>query len=74
MAHETETWNDSRTLNSFPKVVSTSFTADNILVDFAGRDVVVSLQSHVKESFVVTEVEIHFTAIIQYKYLSYKEK
>jgi len=71
MASVTETQHSSTTLNGFSEVVATPFAADNILVDFAGRDVIVSLQGHVKESFVVAEVEIHLSTIVQHKHLPY---
>ena len=61
----------STTLHGFSEVVAASFTADDVLVDFAGRDVVVSLQSHVEESLVVAEIKIHLSSIIQHKYLAY---
>jgi len=56
------------TLNSFSKVVATSFTIDDILVDLAGRDVVVSSQSHVKEPLIVAEVKIHLSTVVQDKH------
>jgi len=61
----------SITLNSFPKVVTTSFAVDDVLVDFASGDVVVSAQCNIKKPLIVAEVKINFSAIIKHKHLSY---
>ena len=69
-AGETETRHGSTTLNGFSEVVAASFAADDVLVDLAGRDVVVSLQRHVEESLVVAEVKVYLSAIVQHEYLT----
>lgn len=56
--------NIGKTLNGFSEVVSVSFTVDDVLVDFAGGDVVVSSQRYVQKSLVVTEVKIYLSTVI----------
>ena len=59
------------TLHSLSKVVSSSLPLDDGLVDLAGGDVVVPVQSDVKKPLVVPQVKIHLTTIVQDKHFTY---
>lgn len=55
------------TLHSFAEVVPPPLPVDDVLVYFAGRDVVVAVEGDVEESLVVTKVKVNFTPIVQHK-------
>ena len=59
-----------RTLNCFAQVVTTSFLVNYTLVYFASCDIVISMKSNIKEPFVVAEVQVYLTSIIQNKHFS----
>lgn len=50
-------------LHSLAQVVALSLTLDDVLVDLAGRDVVVAGEGDVEVTLVVAEIEIDFTAV-----------
>lgn len=54
-------------LHSFSEVVPPPLPVDDVLVYFAGRDVVVAVEGDVEESLVVTKVKVNFTPIVQHK-------
>ena len=58
------------TLDSLAEVVSKALLLDDVLVDLARGDVVVAVQSDVKETLIVAEVKVHLTTVIQHKHLT----
>lgn len=56
------------TLNCFSQVVTTSLLVNHTLVYFPSCDIVISMKSNIKEPFIVTEVQVYFTSIIQNKH------
>ena len=60
------------TLNSLPQVVPISLLLDDVLVDLSRGDVVVAVESDVKESLIVTEIKVHLSPIIQHKHLPFE--
>jgi hypothetical protein len=65
-----DVWNN---LYGFAEVVTLPFPLDNMLVDFAGRDVVLASQSDVQIALVVAQVEINLSTIIEYEDLPMSE-
>ena len=59
------------TLDCFTQVVPTSLLINHTLVYFASRDVVISVKGNIKESFIITQVQVYFSTIIQNKHLTY---
>ena len=45
---------------------------NNLTVDLASRDIVIARQSHVEVTFIVSEVEVDLTAIIEDVHLAYR--
>ena len=64
-------WNH---LDCFTQVVSLTFSFNHMRVDFTRGDVVVTRQSDVEISFVVTQIQINFTSVIQDKTLTMLER
>ena len=58
------------TLNCFSKIISFPFLANYTLVDFASSNVVVTMKSYVKETFIVSKIQVNFPTIIKNVYLS----
>ena len=52
-------------LHRLAEVVSTALGFDDLGVDFTGREVVVLGQVDVKEAFVVAEVKVNFTTVVE---------
>lgn len=65
-----DVWDD---LNSLAKVVALPLASDDVLIDFAGGDVVLAGQSDVQVAFVVAQVEIDLSAIVEYEDLPMSE-
>jgi hypothetical protein len=53
------------TLDSLAKVVATTLTLDDVLVDFSGGDVVVAGKLDIEEALVVAKVEINLTPVVK---------
>jgi hypothetical protein len=47
-------------LNGFTEILSHTFSLNDVLVDLAGCDVVVSGECGKKISFIVAEIKVHF--------------
>lgn len=47
-------------LNGFTEILSHTLSLNNVLVDLAGCDVVVSGECGKKISFIIAEIEVHF--------------
>jgi len=56
-------------LHSFAQVVAFPLFLYHMLIDLAGRDVVVPSQGNVQVSFVVSKVEVDFTTVVKDKAL-----
>jgi hypothetical protein len=54
-------------LDRLSQIVSSSFSLDDMLVDFAGRDAIVSSQGDVEISFIVAQIQIDLSTIIKYE-------
>jgi hypothetical protein len=52
-------------LNGAPEVVATALALDDVLVDFAGCDVVLAGEGDVQVALVVAEVEVDFAAVVE---------
>ena len=61
-------------LHGLAKVVSTTFSLDDLVVDLPGCDVVVSRKSNSNETLVVAQVKIDFTTIVHHKHLTMLER
>lgn len=57
-------------LNGLSKVVSPALALDNVLVNLARSDVVVLAKGHVEVTFVVAEVEIGLSTVVQHVHLA----
>lgn len=55
-------WND---LNSASEVVAATLLLDNVLVDFAGCDVVLAGESDVEVTLVVAKIEVDLSAVVE---------
>lgn len=53
------------TLNRFAQVIAFSLSLDNLLINFACRDIVVSRKSHIHKPFIIAQIQINFATIIQ---------
>lgn len=52
-------------LDGFSEVVAAAFFGDDLAVDFAGGDVVVGGKGDGEEAFVVSEVEVRFSSVVE---------
>lgn len=52
-------------LHCFPEVVAATFALNNMLVDLACGDVLVTRESDVEVAFVISEVEVDFAAVVE---------
>lgn len=57
-------------LHGFAQVVTSPLFLYHMLIDLASRDVIVSSQGNVQVSFVVSEVEVDFTTVVEDKALA----
>lgn len=57
-------------LNGLAKVVAAALLFNDITVDLSGGDVVFSGEGNIEESFIVSEVKVNFTAVIQDKHFT----
>ncbi len=64
----------SITLNSLSQVITPSFLVYDILVNFPRCYVVISVKLDVQESFVVAQIQVNFSSVIQNKHLACNEK
>ena len=55
-------WNN---LDGFPEIITATLCFKNLRVDLSGSEVVISSKIEVKETLIVSEVEIDFAAIIE---------
>lgn len=60
------------TLNGLAQVISSPLFVDDWLIDLASGQVVVSGQPDVEETFVVSQIQVHLTSIIQHEYFPCK--
>mmetsp|Transcript_21841 Transcript_21841/g.45913 ORF Transcript_21841/g.45913 Transcript_21841/m.45913 type:complete len:408 (+) Transcript_21841:412-1635(+) len=61
-------------LDGFAEVVAATFFGDDLAVDFAGGDVVVGGEGDGEEAFVVSEVEVRFSSVVEDEALSMLER
>ncbi|KRZ34277.1 hypothetical protein T4B_2077 [Trichinella pseudospiralis] len=57
-------------LNRPAEKVTFTFAGNDVHVNFARCDVVVAIQLHIQEAFVISKIQINLTAIVQYKYFT----
>ena len=57
-------------MNSLSEVVASTLFVDDGLIDFSGRDVVVLVESDIEKSFVVSQIQVNFAAIIQHEHFA----
>jgi len=54
-------------LNGLSEVVTATLTLNDVLVDLAGGDVVLASEGDVEIAFVISEVEVDFPSVVEYK-------
>ena len=59
------------TLDCFTQVVPTSLLINHTLVYFASCDVVIAVKGNIKESLIITQVQVYFSTVIQNKHFTY---
>lgn len=52
-------------LHGFAQIVTLALPADNLLVYFASGDVILTRQGYVEVAFIISQVQINFTAIVK---------
>lgn len=52
-------------LHRLPQIIATTLALDYMLVDLAGGNVLVAREGDVQVTFIVSEIEIDFTAIVE---------
>ena len=58
------------TLHGLPQVIPSPLLLDDVLVDAAGGEVVVSVEGDVQEALVVPKVQVNLPTIVQHKHLT----
>ena len=58
------------TLDCLAEVVPASLLVDDVLVDLARCDVVVTVQRDIEEALIVPKVKVDLAAIVQHKYFT----
>ena len=59
------------TLDCFTQEVPTSLLINHTLVYFASCDVVISVKGNIKESLIITQIQVYFSTVIQNKHFTY---
>ena len=57
-------------LDGLAKVFTLTLPVDDLLVDFTGGQVVVLCEFDAREAFVVAQIQVYFTAIIENKHFA----
>lgn len=61
------------TLHSLSQIISPPLFVDDRLIDFASGQVVIFRESDVKEAFVVPQIQVHLTPVVEHKHFTWTE-
>lgn len=55
---------DNITLYCFTKIISFTFLTDNLLINFACGDIIVTMKSDIQKALIVAKVQINLSSIV----------